>query len=104
MTAGTTQTTTNLTLNSSAGNVLTIDSLTAGVAATISVATGDLEYDYLSLKDSTAAGGATFYAGSHSTDVSGNSGWLFQDAPGDAALPKANVGHVFMFPGFFGVQ
>ncbi len=46
-----------------------------------SAASGRVTCDYLSLTDSVAAGGATWYAGSHSTDVSGNSGWLFEDAP-----------------------
>ena len=37
--------------------------------------------DYLSLRDSTATGGATFYAGSHSTNTSGNTNWQFVDPP-----------------------
>jgi hypothetical protein len=33
--------------------------------------------DYVSLKDSTASGGAAFFAGPNSTNVSGNTGWTF---------------------------
>lgn len=83
-TAGTT--TTILTaagfqLTGSSGNVVTIDTSSAGSAATISVASGVVSTDYVSLKDSTATGGATFYAGANSTNVSGNTGWIF-GAPG----------------------
>jgi hypothetical protein len=41
--------------------------------------------DYVSLKDSTATGGASFYAGANSTDVSGNTGWTFTAPPGGSA-------------------
>lgn len=79
-TAGTTTTLTggeDAFFSGSSGNVWTIDSTSAGSAATISKASGDLVCDYLSLKDSAATGGATFYAGANSTNVSGNSGWAF---------------------------
>ncbi len=52
---------------------------TGGSTKTIRFAAG--KSDYLSLQDSAAAGGAVYYAGSHSTSVSGNSGWTFADAP-----------------------
>lgn len=53
----------------------------AGVADTwtLSKASGDVESDYLDLQGSIATGGATFYAGSHSVDSGGNSGWIFGD-------------------------
>lgn len=57
------------------------ESTTAGVAWNITCASGTFNEDYISLKDSAASGGALFYAGSHSVNVSGNSGWLFSDAP-----------------------
>lgn len=69
-------------VNGRASNLITIDTNTAGSAATISIASGTVSSDYISLKDSTATGGATFYAGSHSTNVSGNSGWSFTNPPG----------------------
>ena len=80
--AGTTQTIlTSFVLQSSSGNVITIDTNSGGSAATISKAAGTVIADYLSLKDSAATGGATFYAGVNSTNVSGNSGWIFAGPP-----------------------
>lgn len=80
-TISTTQTVTSFVAVGTAGNVITIDSTTAGSAATLSKASGTVASDYLSLKDSTVTGGASWYAGSHSTNVSGNTGWSFTDAP-----------------------
>lgn len=74
-----TQTITTLILSAISGHLVTLRSSSAGTQFTFSVASGILSYDYLSLKDSAATGGATFYAGSHSTNVSGNSGWIFSD-------------------------
>lgn len=62
------------------GNVNTMHSDTAGSAFTISNA-GLVAIDWVSLKDCTAAGGGTFYAGANSTNVSGNTGWTFAAAP-----------------------
>lgn len=82
-TAGTTQTfTTDFIARGSIGNIITIDTQTAGTPAILSKASGDVSCNYVSLKDSTAQGGATWYAGSSSTSVSGNTGWSFTDAPG----------------------
>lgn len=64
-----------------AGNLMTLQSTSAGNAWTVSVASGTVNSNYLSLKDSTATGGATFYAGPNSTNVSGNTGWIFTAAP-----------------------
>ncbi|OGZ65504.1 MAG: hypothetical protein A2822_04385 [Candidatus Staskawiczbacteria bacterium RIFCSPHIGHO2_01_FULL_41_41] len=61
----------------SSGNVITINSSSDGVAATLSKASGIVACNYLSLQDSAATGGATWRAGSNSTDVSGNTGWTF---------------------------
>jgi len=57
---------------------------------TISKASGVVNCDYLSLTSSTASGGATFYAGVNSTNVSGNSGWTFA-----AAAPLINLQYDF---------
>jgi hypothetical protein len=84
-TAGTTQTVSAFTAVGEAGRVLTIETTSAGSAATLSKASGTVDLDYLSLKDSTATGGASFYAGNNSTDVSGNTGWTFTNAPRTAA-------------------
>jgi hypothetical protein len=72
----------------SAGNTATINSSTSGTAATLSIASGAVSVDYVSIKDSTATGGATFNAGPHSTNVSNNTGWVFAPplAGGNMAL------------------
>jgi len=71
-----TQTMTNFVANGLGANLITMYSNTAGSKWTISVASGTIECTKVSLKDSTATGGATFNA-INSTDVSGNSGWNF---------------------------
>lgn len=81
LTNGVTQTVTNITTNGSAGNLAILQSTSAGSAATISKASGTVSVDYMSIKDSTATGGATFYAGANSTNVSGNTGWTFTAPP-----------------------
>ena len=80
-TAATTQTVTNWNVSGTAGNLVTIISSTAGVPALLSKASGTVSSDYLSLKDSTATGGAAWYAGTTSTNVSGNLGWIFTAPP-----------------------
>jgi hypothetical protein len=70
-------------VNGTAGNLITIQSSSAGSAATISCAFGTASSDYLSLKDSAATGGASFFAGANTTNVSGNTGWTFS-APTNA--------------------
>jgi hypothetical protein len=88
--SGTTQTVAAFTASGASGKVLTITSSTAGSAATLSkTGGGTVNVDYVSLQDSTAAGtGATWNAGPNSTNVSGNTGWIF-------AAP-ANNGNFFM--------
>ena len=44
-------------------------------------ASGIIAVDYYNITDSLASGGATFYAGSHSIDGGGNTGWIFEDPP-----------------------
>ena len=69
-------TVTNFSLTGTVGNLITINSSTAGTAATLSKASGAVSVSYLSIQDSTATGGATWTAIS-STNVSGNTGWTF---------------------------
>jgi len=76
-TSGTTQTVTSFTAEGTSGKVLTIDSTTPGTAATLSKASGTVSVNYVSIQDSTATGGATWNVDSNSTDVSGNTGWIF---------------------------
>ena len=80
---------TTTTLTSAAGFAITgvsgfpvtLNSSTPTSAATLSIASGTVSTDYLTIQDSTATGGATFYAGANSTNVSGNTGWIFGAPP-----------------------
>jgi hypothetical protein len=76
-TAGTTQTVSSLTAIGTVGNNITLKSLSDGSTWTISKSSGTVNCDYLTIKDSTATGGATWNAGSNSTNVSNNNGWTF---------------------------
>jgi hypothetical protein len=60
---------------------LVINSSTPGTAATISQPNGQVAGDYLVIKDSSAVGGAFFYAGAHSVDAGNNTGWIFGAIP-----------------------
>lgn len=94
ITAGTTQTLTTFATNGTAGNLAKMLSSSAGSAFNLSKASGTVSVDYMSIKDSAAAGGATWYAGANSTDVSGNTGWIFS-APGGTGrtvIPIARTG------------
>jgi hypothetical protein len=88
-TVSTTQTITNWNVNGTAGNLVTIVSSTAGTAASLSKSSGTVSANYLSIKDSTATGGAAWYAGANSTNVSGNSGWIF-------TAPSTSTGNFFL--------
>lgn len=82
-TSGTTSVIGTWDASGTSGNLITIESTSAGSAFTFSKSSGTVSADYLSLKDSTATGGASWYAGANSTDVSGNTGWIFTAAPFD---------------------
>jgi hypothetical protein len=71
-------------VNGTAGNLITINSSAGGTPATLSRALGTTSVDYLSIQDSTATGGAAWYAGANSTSVSGNTGWIFTAPPADS--------------------
>ena len=81
LTSGITVTCTNFTLTGSAGFLASISAVTAGSRATLTKASGTVSCDYLSIQDSSATGGATWYAGANSTNVSNNLGWTFTAAP-----------------------
>jgi hypothetical protein len=85
-TSGTTQTLGAFTVTGSLGNVVTINSSSTGSAATLSKSSGIVSSDYLSIRDSTATGGATWYAGANSTNVSNNTGWLFANVPSSGMM------------------
>lgn len=88
---GTTTTMNDFAVNGSAGNLVTITSDLGGSPATLSKAGGGVICDYLSLQDIAATGGAGWYAGTHSTNVSGNSGWIFTAFPFPANTPPLNT-------------
>lgn len=78
-TAGTTQTVSSIDWNGSAGNLVTVRSSSNGSAWNLSKSSGTVTVTFCSIRDSAAAGGATFIA-ENSTNVSGNTGWIFKVA------------------------
>jgi hypothetical protein len=88
-TAATTTTVTNWSVSGTAGNLVTIGSVTAATH-TLSKSTGTVSSDYLSVSYSIATGGATWYAGANSTNGGNNTGWIF------SALPSTSTGNFFM--------
>jgi hypothetical protein len=82
----------NWNASGTSGKLLTINSSTAGTQATISKASGTVSANYLSIQDSAATGGASWYAGANSTNVSNNTGWIFSAAPS-----ASNGNFFFMF-------
>ena len=84
-TISTTQTFTDFTLSGTAGNLVTINSSTAATQATLSKSGGTVSVGYLSIRDSNATGGAGWYAGTTSTNVSNNTGWIFTAPSGYTA-------------------
>lgn len=74
-----TQTITNFNTNGSAGNLAILTS--TATFATLSKSSGIVSVDYMNIANSHATGGATFYAGAHSTNGGGNTGWIFTAPP-----------------------
>ena len=69
------------TANSSSPFLCYINSTTSGTSATITKSSGTVYGSSLSIQDSTATGGATWYAGPTSLNVSNNTGWIFNQLP-----------------------
>jgi hypothetical protein len=65
---------TNFNLNGTAGNLVTFNSSAAGTTKTIFKTSGTVNALYLNVQDSTATGGAKWYANS-SNDLGDNTGW-----------------------------
>lgn len=78
---GTTQTVSTFTAIGSSGKVITIKSNSIGIPATLSKSSGSVGASWVSIRDSTATGGASWSADCNSTNVSGNSGWVFGTPP-----------------------
>lgn len=86
MTAGTTQTITNWSVSGTAGNLVTINSATAAVHNLVKAGGGIVSADYLTISNSSATPSTlTWYAGTHSTNVTGNTGWIFTAPPTTSA-------------------
>ena len=81
ITSGTTQTVTAFTTNGSSGNLAILKSVTGGSAHTLTTAASQISVDYMSIKDSTVTQTDVWYAGANSTDVSGNTRWIFTAPP-----------------------
>ena len=79
----------NFEASGESGRLLTIASTSNGTARTLTKSGGIVSVNFVSIRDSTATGGATWYAGSNSTNVSNNTGWIFTDAP-------LNSGNMFL--------
>lgn len=79
LTAGTTQTVAAFGVSGTAGNLITLNSSTAGTRATLSDSTGTVEVSNVSIKDISATGGANWNAflKSGNVDAGNNSGWDF---------------------------
>ena len=50
--------------------------------ATLLVLADTVSGDFIDMRDINATGGNILYAGGHSTDISDNTGWIWEDAPG----------------------
>jgi gliding motility-associated-like protein len=62
--------------------------------AIVNVVSDTVSGDFINMKDIQASGTAVFYAGGHSTDISNNSGWIWDNAPGyiyGLGLDHANI-------------
>lgn len=84
-------TTTTILSGQGLGNGINIITFTASAgSATISKTGGPLSWDYVNLTNIPSTGGATFYAGTHSTDGGGNTGWIFTAPPFNPASVAGN--------------
>ena len=81
LTAGTTQTVSAFSLSGTAGNLITLNSSSAGSQATLSDSSGTNSVSYVSIKDINATGGATWnaFSSSGNVDAGNNVGWDFND-------------------------
>jgi hypothetical protein len=94
-TPGTTTTVTTFSPYGSAGNIITLESLTPSSQFTLSKSGGGRATgNYLSIKDSNASPATTWYA-PNSVDLGGNSGWTFLDylSPLVYVSPTGNDGN-----------
>lgn len=83
LTAGTTQTVSAFSLSGTAGNLITLNSSSAGSQATLSDSNGSNSVSYMSIKDTVATGGAEWgaYVDNGNVDAGNNVGWDFGFSP-----------------------
>lgn len=79
--AGSTQTLRTFTVAGTAGNEVTLTSTTSTPFTLIKTGSADVESDYLAIQYSTVSPYGAWTAGTHSTDMGSNSGWIF-NTPG----------------------
>jgi hypothetical protein len=91
-TAATTSTFADWNASGESTRLLTIGSVTAA-SHTLSKSSGTVSADFLSISQSTATGGAGWYAGANSTDGGNNSGWIFTAPP----APSGSNSNFLMF-------
>ncbi len=60
---------------------LTLQSTSRGNQAYVSKAAGNVNGDFINMRDIHALGGANYYAGAFSSDISNNSAWIFSNGP-----------------------
>ena len=87
-TNGTTQTITTLTGEGTPDNIITIQSVTAGSAFTLSIASGAINKYHYSI-DTTLS--ADTFTTIESTNVSGNTGWVFSNIDLVIIYPKSET-------------
>jgi hypothetical protein len=78
--ASSTTTVTNWNVSGASGNLISLKSNTPGTPFILSKSSGTVSSNYLSITDSTATGGATWYAGVNSINNGGNTGWIFSSS------------------------
>lgn len=91
--AGSTQTITGtFGVSGTAGYPFAIRCIDYGSQFTLSKASGTVSCDYLNITGSAATGGASWYAGANSTNVSNNSGWTFTAPPAPGGSIPVAIG------------
>lgn len=80
-----TTTVADFTASGTSGNLLTLARTGASGTFTLSKTSGVVGVNFISVSNSIATGGATWYAGANSTDAGNNTGWIFTAPPGTAS-------------------
>jgi hypothetical protein len=81
LTAGTTQTISTFSMSGTSGNLITLDTTTAGTRANINLTNITSGIDYLAVKDIAVSDPDKFYVGANSTDSGNNVNVYFTDTP-----------------------